>query len=376
MEIGVDFRMGGHSGIGRYLTELYARLPKYLPGAAFTYFGHSPRPWPAYSCTVPVRARIYGLREQLELPAAAGGRNLSLFHAPHWNAPLAVPAPLAVTVHDLIHILFPEYLRRPRFLSLAYARLLMQASCARARVVLTVSENTRRDLIRVLGVDSRKIVVTPLGADSGFHPVRNPHVLDSFRRSRNLAGGYILYVGNLKPHKNIERLVRAFSAISLPGRMESRLDASLGNMKLVLAGSEDKRYRGVREEVRKHRLGGRVVFSGVSSKEELRYLYSGARVLVMPSLYEGFGLPPLEAMACGTPVVASKTSSIPEVVGDAGLLVSPYDEGGLARAIRAVCMNKDLHHRLQARGLKRVRLFDWDETARLTASAMTRAIRG
>jgi glycosyltransferase involved in cell wall biosynthesis len=364
-QIGVDFRMGGHSGIGRYLTELYARLPRHLAGAEFTFFGHAPRPAPRNSRVVPVRSPIYGWREQLELPAAAGGNSLSLFHAPHWNAPLAVPAPLAVTVHDLIHLLFPEYLPRPRLLSLAYARLLVRAACSRARVVLTVSENTRRDLVRVLGVEPRKIVVTPLGVDPGFRPVRDAGAMRSFLRQRNLATGYILYVGNLKPHKNIERLVRAFSGLSLPG-----------GMKLVLAGSEDRRYRGVRDEVKKLRLGGRVVFSGVSSTEELRLLYSGARVLVLPSLYEGFGLPPLEAMACGTPVVASRTSSIPEVVGDAGLLVPPRDEGALARAIRAAALQDGLRRRLRARGLKRARLFDWDETARLTASAFIRAIRG
>jgi len=365
LKFGVDFRMGGHSGIGRYLTELYARVPKFLPGAEITYFGHAPRPATPRSHTVPVRAPIYGWREQLEIPATAGGRNLSLFHAPHWNAPLAVPAPLAVTIHDLIHLLFPEYLRHPRFLYLAYARNLMKASCARARVILTVSENTRRDLVRVLGVDHRKIVVTPLGVDSGFRPVRESGKLKAFMRARNLAEGYILYVGNLKPHKNIERLVRAFAAIPFSGRM-----------KLVLAGSEDKRYRGVRDEVEKKSLGGRVVFSGVSSKEDLRFLYSGARVLVLPSLYEGFGLPPLEAMACGTPVVAAKTSSIPEVVGDAALLVSPRDEGALARAIRDASGREDLRRRLRARGLKRARLFDWNDTACLTASAFLRAIKG
>lgn len=363
--IGVDFRMGGHSGIGRYLTELYKRLPKHMPGAEFTFFGQAPHPMPARSHAVAVHAPVYGLREQLELPASAAGRELSLFHAPHWNAPLAVPAPLAVTVHDLIHILFPEYLRRPRLLSLAYARALMRAACSRARVVLTVSENTRRDLVRVLGVNPRKIVVTPLGVDSGFRPVRNAGDMRAFLRARNLSGGYVLYVGNMKPHKNIERLVRVFSALSLPG-----------GMKLVLAGSEDRRYRGVRDEVKKLRLGGRVVFSGVSGKGELRLLYSGARVLVLPSLYEGFGLPPLEAMACGTPVVASRTSSIPEVVGDAGLLVSPRDEGAMARAIRAAVLRDDLRRRLRARGLARARLFDWNETARLTASALINAIKG
>ena len=365
LKIGVDFRMEGHSGIGRYLTELYARLPKHLPGAEFAFFGHGPRTLPRNSRVVPVKSPIYGWREQMELPAAAGGRGFSLFHAPHWNAPLAVPAPLAVTIHDLIHILFPEYLRRPRTLALAYARLLIKASCIRARVILTVSENTRRDLVRVLGVDPRKIVVTPLGVDSGFRPVASREKLRVFMRDRNLTGGYVLYVGNLKPHKNIERLVRAYTGLSLPD-----------GMKLVLAGSEDKRYRGVRDEVRRNRLGGRVVFSGVSSKEELRYLYSGARVLVLPSLYEGFGLPPLEAMACGTPVVASRTSSIPEVVGDAGLLVPPRDEGALARAIRAACLDEPLRRRLRAKGLKRARLFDWDETARLTAAALAGAVRG
>lgn len=365
MKIGVDFRMGGHSGIGRYLTELYARLPKFLPGAEFVFFGHAPHSAPRRSLAVPAHAAIYGIREQMELPARAAGRDLSIFHSPHWNAPLAVPAPLAVTVHDIIHVLFPEYLPRPRAISRAYARILIRAACMRARVVFTVSESSRRDLVRILGVDPRKIVVTPNGVDRGFRPVNEPGKLDAFRRSRGLQGGYILYVGNLKPHKNIEALVRAFSAGLLPQEM-----------KLVLAGREEARYRGVRNEVKRLGLGKRVVFSRFSALGELRMLYAGARVLVLPSLYEGFGLPILEAMACGTPVVASRTSSIPEVVGNAGLLYPPRDGKALARAIRDASQKRDLRLRLRARGLKRVRLFDWDETARLTASAMIKAVRG
>jgi len=356
--------MRHHSGIGRYVTELYARLPKHLPRAEFVMFGEPPRPGPGRFSFTRVWSPIYGLREQVELPLRAAGRGLRLFHSPHYNAPLAVTAPLVVTVHDLIHIMFPEYLPHPRWLARAYARTQLKLACRRARVVLTPSACTRRDMSRILGVDPRKVRVTPLGVDKAFAPVPEAGKLASFRRRHGLGEGYVLFVGNMKPHKNLERLVRAFAALGKP------------EYKLVLAGTEDPRYGGVRRAVADQRLGRRVVFLGIASPAELRMLYAAARVLALPSLYEGFGLPPLEAMACGTPVVASQAASLPEVVGEAALLVDPLDEDALARALRAAVEREPLRRRLRKLGLERARRYSWNETARVTAEALEEATEG
>ncbi len=360
----MDVRMLDCSGIGTYLAHILPRLPARMPGTRFTLFGtaRQARALLPGAARVPVAAPIYSVREQAVLAWAARGRGLDLFWAPHYNAPLAVGTRLAVTVHDLIHILFPEYLPRPRAVALAYARGLMRAACGRARVVLCPSEHTRRDLVRHLGVARGKITVTPLGVDAGWTPVRGAARLAAFRRRHGLGDRYCLFIGNLKPHKNLERLVRAFA--TLPDR----------GLILALAGGDGSTYtarlRGLAQELG---VEGRVVFPGVLPRRDLPTLYSAASVLAFPSLYEGFGLPPLEAMACGTPVVASRASSIPEVTAGAALLVNPRDTRGLGLALRAVLERTALRRRLVARGLARARAASWDRTADRTAAALLKA---
>jgi len=353
---------GGRSGIGEYLAQMMARLPKHLPRASWTVFGDPPRSvLPPNSRLVRVRSRIYSVSEQVSIPVAALGKDLSVYFSPHYNAPLLVPAPLVVTVHDLIHLLFPEYLPSPRVAARAYAWFMLKAVCRRARKVLTISENTARDLARMLKVPRMKIKVVPLGVDEVYSPVRSPGALGEFRRKMGLSRGYLLYVGNLKPHKNVEALVRVFALLNRPG------------LKLVLSGREDPDYRGVRLAVRAGGLENRVVFIANTSRQQRRLLYAGADLFVFPSLYEGFGLPPLEAMACGTPVVASNASSIPEVTGDAAILVNPRDDGALLRAIKAVMERRSLRALLSRKGLARARPFSWDCTASRTAEILAAA---
>jgi len=386
--------MYGRSGIGAYVAQLVARLPKYLPSSELILFGDRSIPSPPNSLSpsggegrvrgrevvcgsapadrgrergmkfVRVCAPIYSLAEQIRMPLAVAGRGLSVFHCPHYNAPLAVGAPLIITVHDLIHLLFPEYLPSPRWLSRAYAEMQLRAACARATLVLTDSENTKRDLMKHLGIIPKKIKVVQLGVDENFAPQCTAARLAAFRRLHGLSAGYILHVGNLKPHKNLVRLVRAFA--TLPDR----------GLKLVFAGVEDRRYLDIRDTVQELRLGPRVVFTGKISLSELKMYYAAARALAFPSLYEGFGLPPLEAMACGIPVVASTMASTPEVTGNAALMVDPRSVQALSCALKAVTTNQDLRRRFIGRGFKRVKKFSWDHTVSTTAAFYMQVARG
>jgi glycosyltransferase involved in cell wall biosynthesis len=350
--------MLGKSGIGAYVGQVVPRLPKYLPRAEFVAFGGR---IPGFT-TVPVRAGIYSLAEQVELPVAAAGLDLDVFFAPHYNAPLASPAPLVVFVYDLIHLIFRKQLPRPRWLSYLYARTQIRLACARARIVLTDSENTRRDLVRMLRVPGGRIRVVPLAVEDSFRPVRNPARLAAFRRAHGLEDPYVLFVSNLKPHKNPDGLLRAAAAVR-----DRRC-------RIVFVGRGAPAYVAeLRALAGRLGLGSRVAFAGTPDRETLRHYYSAASVLAFPSFYEGFGLPPLEAFACGTPVVASNAASIPEVVGDAALSIRPGDTGGLARALDAVLAQPALRRRLVAAGFRRLKRFSWDRAAALTADALREA---
>ena len=358
LRVGVDVRMLGKTGIGVYLAEVLRRLPRHLPGAEFVAFGGR-----VPGCeTVPVAARVYSLAEQIDLPLAAASRDLDVFWSPHYNAPLLSPARLVVTVHDLIHLRFRGQLPRPRWLSYLYARTQIRRACARARIVLTPSESTRRDLVHMLGVPTARIRVTPEAVGEDLGPVRSGRRLDAFRRSHGLRAPYVLFVSNLKPHKNPEGLIRAFAA------MRDR------RVTLVLAGQGSPGYAAaLRELATRLGVGARVRFPGKIRRDDLRYWYAGAAVFACPSFSEGFGLPPLEAFACGAPVVASNAASLPEVVGNAALTVAPGDSAGMARALDAVIAHPALRRRLVAAGLRRVRRFSWDRTAALTADALRAA---
>lgn len=356
MRIGVDLRMLGRSGIGEYVAQVAPRLRALQPD--WTWYAFGPR-LPGFR-HVPVSAGIYSLAEQIALPAAIRAHRLDLFFSPHYNAPLVGRCPLVVTVHDLIHLKFPEHLPRPRWAAKAYAQAQISRACRRARVVLTDSRNTRRDLVRMIGIPPAKIRVAPLAACPSF--ARAPRGLAAFRRRHRLSGPVILYVSNLKAHKNPAGLVRSFarvrdrsSILALVGRGTPSESAALQDLAVSL---------GVADRVRR---------AGAVGREDLRRWYAAANVFAFPSLYEGFGLPPLEAMIAGTPVISTTAGSLPEVCGRAALLVRPGDDAGMARAIDRVLGSAPLRRRLIAAGRRQARSFSWDRTAALTLAALREA---
>ncbi len=249
--------------------------------------------------------------------------------------------------------MFPQYL--PNRLALTYARMSMAMAARRAARVITVSESSKRDILRYFDIDPEKITVIPNAYDErfGIEPIEEDVV--RVRERYQLHDEFVLYAGNVKPHKNLERLIDAFQIVRSRG---------LDRLKLVLIGDDISKYASLRRAVHQHQLHKYVRFLGYLPEETLAVLYRLAGVFVFPSLYEGFGLPPLEAMASGTPVVTSNVSSLPEVAGDAAVLVDPYDADAIADGIFRVLTDERLRRDLRQRGLARARQFSWEQSVK------------
>ncbi len=313
---------------------------------------------PSHFPTINPRVRIPW--EQLLAPLLLRRSGADLFHGVHSVVPVSCPVPSVVTVHDLAFIRFPQTFR-------AYNRIYLDVatrlSVRRAARILVVSEHTRREVIGLLGVAPERVVVTPNAVREHFRPP-DPAVLETFRARKGLPEHFVLYVGTLEPRKNLTTLLEAYAEV-----------AQRQAAPLLVGGGKGWLYDAVFQRLEALGLRERVRFVGYLDEAELPLWYAAATVFVFPSIYEGFGMPPLEAMACGTPVVASNTSSLPEVVGDAGLTVSPYDPAALAEAISRLLDDADLRQELRERGLRQVRAFSWRVTAERTLAAYEAAAR-
>jgi glycosyltransferase involved in cell wall biosynthesis len=297
----------------------------------------------------------YSVREQIHIPYVLVRERPHVYHAPHYVLPPAVPCRSVVTIHDCIHLMFPQYL--PSRAAYVYARSLMWAAAKRSDRILTVSETSKRDIIHYFNVPPEKIVVVYNGLDERFSTEPRPEEIARVRERFQLDHGFVLYVGNIKPHKNLVRLIDAFDGLRRDG---------FENLKLLIIGDEISKWPALRRAVHKHKLHKHVRFLGFLSDESLHVLYRLAAVFVFPSLYEGFGLPPLEAMASGTPVVTSNVSSLPEVVGDAAVQVDPYDAVAIKEGIKSVLTNPELRAQLREKGLLRAREFSWERSVTRT----------
>lgn len=317
----IDARMIEESGIGTYI-RMMLRTGKYSVALGSET---KIRKYEKEIRIIPFEEKIYSIREQLKYPYRQLKRNgVTVLHAPHYNAPLLWNRKLIVTIHDLIHLKFPQYL--PNKFAYAYAWGMMKFDCVRANKIFTVSRFTKQDLIDTLHAKEDKIRITYNMVEKCFQSKERSEVnylLGQYGISKD--NRIILYVGNLKPHKNLTALMEAFSKTKTE------------NLSLVLVG---KRFSGrERQDLPVNTNTGKgisVVTTGTVSKEELIDWYNLADVFVFPSLYEGFGVPPLEAMACGTPVVCSKASSIPEIVGDAAIMVDPASAASIQQGIEKV----------------------------------------
>jgi len=302
------------------------------------------------------------VRVPLTLSAELRRHPVDVLHV-QFTAPPFCPCPVVASIHDLSFEHLPETFKRRSRIQL---RLTVRQTARRAAKILTLSEHGRNDIIKTYGVEPERISVTPLAAPAHFAPVTDSTELTRVRENYGISGAYILCVGSIQPRKNLPRLIAAYASLR-SARPEAKLP------QLVIVGKKAWLYDETLRAVAEHGVKDDIRVTGYVPESDLPALYSGALCFVYPSYFEGFGLPVVEAMQCGTPVITGNRTSLPEVVGDAGLLVDPFDEEQLAAAMGRLIDDSDLASELRVKGLQRARKFSWHQTARLTLKAYEQA---
>jgi glycosyltransferase involved in cell wall biosynthesis len=377
MRLAIDGRyINDHfPGIARYTFNLVDALARIAPQQTFTLLHN-----PALADTrfgvaklgrhgnvelVQADAPTFSPAEQLKLPRLARSLALDVLHSPYYVKPYRLPCASIITIHDLIPLIYPQHLpsRRARIVY----RIAITLAVRSADAIITDSHSAARDLQRHCKVPPASLTVIPIAAAPVFKP--QPRLaVEALRQKYSLPQRYALFLASNKPHKNLLRLVEAWSLLH-----NRRL---AGEAKLVIAGHWDSRYPEAKQRAFELGLAGEILFVGAVAEEELPALYSGAALFAFPSLYEGFGLPVLEAMSCGTAVICSNTSSLPEVAGDAALQVDPLDVKMLAEAITRLLHDDGLRESLAARGLARAGQFSWEAAAQATLALYQQAGSG
>lgn len=378
MRIAIDARyVNDHfPGIGRYVYNLLRELARgehdhtllvlhnpALPNTRHDLgaLAHAP-----HVELIATNARPFSFGEQITMPRLLRHIRADVFHAPYYVRPYFwLPCPVVVTLYDAIPRLFPaEVSLRARLLFDMLTRLAVRD----ARRIFAISHSARADLIAAYRLAPERVIVTPLAADERFHPQPAERVA-AMRTKYDLPERYVLAVGSNKPHKNLVGLLETFS------RLQTDQPQLPSPAHLVIAGHWDARYSVVQTLIAQHELHDRVHLLPNVAEEDLPALYSGATVFAFPSLYEGFGLPPLEAMACGVPVLCGNTSSLPEVVGDAALQVNTRDTAALAHGLATLLADAALRERLRTVGLARAQQFSWQRTAAATLRGIEEAAK-
>jgi glycosyltransferase involved in cell wall biosynthesis len=278
-----------------------------------------------------------------------------LYHFFNFIVPPKVPGKVVLTVHDMVHKTFPKTMTKANFKRLESDLI---RSCKQADAIITVSHNTKKEIIEYINIPFEKIYVIPNGVDSSiFNNNYSEYEIKTTKEKYNLPDKYFLYLGTLEPRKNIELIIDAYNLLvrnSLPDEVLP---------KLVIAGKKGWAYQSILKRVEKYKLYNYVIFPGYIETLDIAIVMSGALSFIFPSLYEGFGMPPLEAMACGIPVIVSNTSSLPEVVGDAGIQVDPKSKEDLYKWMEELIINDELRNNLIQKGLVRAKEFTWEKAA-------------
>lgn len=377
--IGIDARFYGpllSKGLGRYVQEIVDNVIALDQENEYVIFLNKEN----YSefitdnprvRKVAVNIKWYTALEQILFPLIIVKERLDLMHFPHFNVPVFTPGRFVVTIHDLILTKFPTV--RASTLSPVFYyiknflyRLVIKIAVMRASKVIAVSEFTKKDVVEQFKISPAKVQVTLEGvADLASNKDRHPIPKSDDKETLlgyNIRGDFILYVGNAYPHKNLDFLIEVFSKM-----LENKPD-----FRLVLVGKEDYFYKHLKESARKRNLWKEgddkspIVFPGYVPDSELKVLYGNAQAYVFPSLYEGFGLPPLEAMSMGCPVISSDQSSLPEILGEAALYFNPRDQEDVLKKIETIIKNDNLRNKLVERGYKQIKKYNWQEAASKT----------
>ncbi|HLZ57505.1 MAG TPA: glycosyltransferase family 1 protein [Ktedonosporobacter sp.] len=373
MKIGINAQFFQYpaTGSGQYMIHLLNALAEIDTHNEYVLLGSQPveegrtsatsfpyhvSPVPGFAKNNQNIAKLFW--EQLTGPAAARNAGVDIFHVPYFAPPLLPRTPTVVTIHDVIPLRLPAY--QPDARVKAYMNLVARAS-HRATMIITVSQHAKQDIVDALKLPAERIRVIYQAASEECRPITDPAKLAAMRARYGLGERYIFYLGGLDQRKNVPQLVRAFA----------HLQKQIGdpNLQLFISGNPDKQKGPLFPDPRP--LGvdlgmdGQIVYRFVED-EDKPAVYSGASLFVFPSLYEGFGLDPLEAMSCGAPVVCSNRTSLPEVVGDAALTVDPEDTRALVQAMRNVLTDSALEADLRARSLQQAAKFSWRKTAEET----------
>lgn len=374
MRIAIDARyiQDHFPGIGRYTYNLIAALAETASSDTLLVV-HNPRlPNTRYDLAALARAgrvemvetaaATVSLAEQWQLPSLARRIGADVWHAPYYIGPYRLPCPLVVTVHDAISSRYPQYL--PSLAARVTYAAAMRLALAAATRVIAVSEASRADLQRFFGAPHARLRVVHEAADARYAP-QPVGAVAAVRERLGLPERYVLYLGMNKPHKNVVRLVEAWAQVAPQQRSDTRL---------VIAGRADPRYRQAEQAAAQTGVAGSVQFVGDVAEADLPALYSGALLFAFPSLYEGFGLPVLEAMACGAPVLCSTTPALLEIVGDAAVAVDPLDVAALAAAISRLLADEPQRRELSTRGLAQAQRFSWARAASETLAVYRAAL--
>jgi glycosyltransferase involved in cell wall biosynthesis len=363
MKIGLDARGAiwyRGTGIGTYTYQLIKNLYVLDKKNEYRFF------WPGdeYKNLDPTVDEIFNsierskdkFWEEVHIPMSVEQEKIDLFHVPQngIGLPLKKGCLNVVTVHDLIPYIYPETVGK------GYLKIFlneMPRIMEQSDLVITVSEHSKRDIQRIFNLPEEKVVVTYEAPESVYRPIEKGEAKEFVKERFGIDRPYVLYIGGFSPRKNVKGLINAFYEIQ---------DQIPKDTALVLVGKEARDFDETVMLVDALRLRDRVIFTGFAAVPELPLLYNAADLCVYPSFYEGFGLPPLEAMACGTPVITSNTSSIPEVTGDAAVLVNPHDMYDLADKIKQVLNSPELQEKMREDGLAQASNFTWEKCARET----------
>ncbi|WP_273222498.1 glycosyltransferase family 4 protein [Geosporobacter ferrireducens] len=355
IRVSLDGRHIKGSGIGTYTENLISQYKQHGVDVSV----YCKKDQVQYFSSINVKtsmldARIYGIKEQYEMIKIIKRKKQDILHWPHYNIPLMYKGPLVVTIHDIIHLKFPQFL--PNKAAYHYAYFMIDQAVKKADKIITDSNNTKLDLIERFKVQEEKIEVIYIGVSKDFKKDKMKEI--DIKRQYGIGKPYILYIGNVRAHKNIKGLIRAYK----------KFRDVCKAYELIIVGEEHNNLKDIE-------IDDDIRMLGYVEDRDLPNLYGGASLFVFPSLYEGFGLPPLEAMACGTPVITSNTSSLPEVVGDAAITINPYNTDEIAKAMYDVLINHKLAQSLIRKGYDRVKQFDWSTTAEKTLKIYEEVLR-
>jgi glycosyltransferase involved in cell wall biosynthesis len=367
MRVAIDIRRAGDYGIGTYLRNIINQLARQGRDTEFLLIGR-PKHLEEFDA-LPENFRLLeyaaepgSFHTHFHLPMMLQREAVDVLHMPWFYAPAFVPCRMVITIHDLTEFVYPvvgsQLVQRGR---LFFAR----RALVKARRILAVSRASKRELARTFRIPESKIDVVYNALDERFLREPLPPDADRILERHAVSYPFLLYAGNIKPQKNLTRLIEAFAVVK--GELSGH--AELANLKLIVIGDELTKHPDLRRTVLRARMREDVRFLGFVPHNVLRVFYARARAFVFPSLYEGFGLPPLEAMAHGTPVVTSNVSSLPEVAGDAALLVNPENVFEIARGIQQALTDESLRCELVRRGHEQVRRFSWERSAELVRRA-------